>query len=70
MSTMTILNHPADTSITNGLKIVSYGVNSRTIRDAPQISKPQFHRPHPEKEVKPYQIKDARLFLENAGVKP
>lgn len=29
-----------------------------------------FHRPHPAKEAKPYQIKDARLFLENAGVKP
>ena len=29
-----------------------------------------FHRPHPEKEAKPYQIKDARMFLENAGVKP
>jgi hypothetical protein len=29
-----------------------------------------FHRPHPVKEAKPYQVKDARLFLENAGVKP
>jgi HicA toxin of bacterial toxin-antitoxin, len=29
-----------------------------------------FHRPHPAKEAKPYQIKDARLFLEQAGVKP
>lgn len=29
-----------------------------------------FHRPHPAKEAKPYQVKDARLFLENAGVKP
>jgi hypothetical protein len=28
-STMTTLDHPADTSITNGLKIVSYGVNSK-----------------------------------------
>jgi HicA toxin of bacterial toxin-antitoxin, len=29
-----------------------------------------FHRPHPAKEAKPYQIHDARTFLENAGVKP
>lgn len=29
-----------------------------------------FHRPHPAKEAKPYQVKDARIFLENAGVKP
>lgn len=29
-----------------------------------------FHRPHPEKEAKKYQVKDARDFLMNAGVKP
>jgi hypothetical protein len=29
-----------------------------------------FHRPHPEKEVKPYQVRDARRFLEQAGIKP
>ena len=29
-----------------------------------------FHRPHPEKEAKPYQVKDAREFLQRAGVKP
>ena len=29
-----------------------------------------FHRPHPEKEAKPYQVRDARRFLEQAGVKP
>lgn len=29
-----------------------------------------FHRPHPEKEAKPYQVRDARLYLENLGVKP
>jgi hypothetical protein len=28
-----------------------------------------FHRPHPAKEAKPYQVRDARTFLENAGVK-
>jgi hypothetical protein len=29
-----------------------------------------FHRPHPSKEVKPYQVRDARQFLEQVGVKP
>jgi len=29
-----------------------------------------FHRPHPAKEAKPYQFRDARTLLENAGVKP
>jgi len=29
-----------------------------------------FHRSHPAKEAKPYQVRDARAFLENAGVKP
>jgi HicA toxin of bacterial toxin-antitoxin, len=29
-----------------------------------------FHRPHAEKEAKPYQVRDARRFLEQAGIKP
>jgi hypothetical protein len=29
-----------------------------------------FHRPHPASEAKPYQVRDARAFLESAGVKP
>ena len=28
-----------------------------------------FHRPHPHKEAKPYQVRDACKFLEQAGVK-
>ena len=28
-----------------------------------------FHRPHPQKEAKPYQVRDARRFLEEAGIK-
>ena len=28
-----------------------------------------FHRPHPEKEAMAYQVRDAKKFLENAGVK-
>jgi hypothetical protein len=27
-----------------------------------------FHRPHPHKEAKPYQVKDAQIFLFQAGV--
>lgn len=29
-----------------------------------------FHRPHPEKEAKRYQVKDAREFLNLIGVTP
>lgn len=29
-----------------------------------------FHRPHPTKEAKPYQVRDARALLEQAGVHP
>ena len=29
-----------------------------------------FHRPHPSKEAKPYQVKNARAFLKQLGVEP
>lgn len=29
-----------------------------------------FHRPHPAKEAKPYQVRDAREFLELLEIKP
>jgi hypothetical protein len=29
-----------------------------------------FHRPHPEKETKRYQVRDAAAFLDRLGVKP
>ena len=29
-----------------------------------------FHRPHPAKEAKPYQVRDARQYLANLGVRP
>jgi hypothetical protein len=29
-----------------------------------------FHRPHPAKEAMPYQVRDARAFLAQAGVTP
>lgn len=29
-----------------------------------------FHRPHPNKKAKPYQVRDVRNLLTRAGVKP
>ncbi|MBA6111221.1 MULTISPECIES: type II toxin-antitoxin system HicA family toxin [Pseudomonas] len=29
-----------------------------------------FHRPHPDRHAKPYQLRDARQFLKQAGVIP
>jgi hypothetical protein len=29
-----------------------------------------FHRPHPGKEAKKYQVEDARKFLHQLGIKP
>ena len=29
-----------------------------------------FHRPHPGKEAKHYQVRDAREFLEKLGIQP
>ncbi len=29
-----------------------------------------FHRPHPAKEAKRYQLRDARDFLERIGIRP
>lgn len=29
-----------------------------------------FHRPHPNKEAKPYQVRDTRQFLKQIGVTP
>jgi hypothetical protein len=29
-----------------------------------------FHRPHPDKEAKKYQVKDAREYLTKLGVRP
>ena len=30
----------------------------------------QFHRPHPDKAALRYRVKDARNFLEQAGIRP
>jgi hypothetical protein len=29
-----------------------------------------FHRPHPTKEAKLYQVRDVRIFLEATGIRP
>ncbi len=29
-----------------------------------------FHRPHPDKEAKRYQVRDAREYLDSIGVRP
>ena len=29
-----------------------------------------FHRPHPEKEAKRYQVKDVRVYLHELGIAP
>lgn len=48
----------------------------RVNRDGSMVSffsgseRADFHRPHPAKEAKPYQVDCAREFLELAGVKP
>jgi len=36
-------------------------------KDAASIS---FHRPHPQKEARPYQIQAARVFFDEMGEKP
>ena len=47
--------------------IESKGSGVKFERDGLIIS---FHRPHPAKEAKRYQVRDAREFLEKLGVKP
>jgi len=49
--------------------IVIEGRGSR-VRFAHGVRIATFHRPHPAKEAKPYQVDEARAFLELIGVKP
>jgi len=51
-----------------GAKIIE-GSGSRVRFEASGIIA-SFHRPHPQKEAKPYQVKDAKNFLEKLGVTP
>ena len=43
---------------------ISEGRGSR-VRIALNGVRAVFHRPHPQKEAKPYQVRDARNFLES-----
>lgn len=51
-----------------GARVVE-GVGSR-VRFELRNAVITFHRPHPQKETKPYQVRDARQFLEQLGIKP
>lgn len=52
-----------------GCRIKEGRGNSR-IRVAYGKTSTTFNRPHPRKEAKPYQVRDARQFLEQIGVTP
>jgi hypothetical protein len=45
------------------------GSGSR-VRFAHGVEVESFHRPHPEKEAKRYQVRAARAFLTRLGVEP
>jgi hypothetical protein len=49
--------------------IVIEGRGSR-VRFAHGLHVATFHRPHPNREARPYQVEDARAFLTLIGVKP
>lgn len=49
--------------------IVTEGNGSRVRFEINQVVA-SFHRPHPEKEAKAYQVRDAKTFLEAVGVTP
>ena len=51
-----------------GCRVVE-GAGSRTRFECRGIVA-SFHRPHPQKEAKRYQVRDAREFLLKLGVKP
>lgn len=55
--------------ITIGCQVIE-GNNGSRVRFEKDGQVAAFHRPHPAKEAKPYQVRDARLYLENLGVKP
>ena len=54
--------------IAAGAKVIE-GRGSR-VRFAHGTEIATFHRPHPAKEAKRYQVRDARDFLERIGVTP
>jgi len=44
--------------------------NGSRVSFIPNDEKGDFHRPHPGKEAKRYQVRNARDFLDRAGVTP
>jgi hypothetical protein len=54
--------------IAAGAKVIE-GSGSR-VRFVKDTEVETFHRPHPAKEAKRYQIRAARAFLERIGIKP
>ncbi len=54
--------------ITCGAKSIE-GKGSRVRFDLNGVTA-TFHRPHNRKEARPYQVKDVRRFLEEAGIIP
>ena len=51
-----------------GCKVIEGSGSRVTFSHDGQIA--SFHRPHPEKEAKRYQVRDARDFFERIGVMP
>ena len=51
-----------------GFRVIESGGSKVTFeKNAASVS---FHRPHPQKEIKPYQIQAARTFFEGIGERP
>jgi len=48
---------------------IDEGAGSRVLFTRDNIDWPT-HRPHPQKEAKPYHVREVRDFLEALGVKP
>lgn len=76
--TLSILfSEPASTSLPwNNIEVLFKAVGAKVIQGRGSRVRFQLngimatvHRPHPQKEAKPYQVRDARRFLEQAGVK-
>ncbi len=63
-----LLNYDERLLVSVGCKLIE-GDGSR-VRFEKDEHVATFHRPHLAKEAKRYQVRDARQFLENIGVRP
>jgi hypothetical protein len=57
-------------SLFNGLGCITIEGDGSKVSFEKSEASVSFHRPHPQKEAKPYQIQAARAFLEEIGEKP